>query len=231
MTPSPDIKTRFGTAVKSRRKLLRISQEELAGRAGLHRTYVADVERGARNLSLANIEKLAQALELSLPALFSRASNGNGHIPILPESLVDILLADGDERDTEQTVQSFKSAGLANRIHVVRDGQQVLDFVFCHGKYAARNPVDAPKLMLLDLKLPRVSGLEVLRQVKVNPHTRTIPVAVLTRSRSRQDEAECRRLGAETCVIKPVDLQKLASAAPQLSLSWALLRPAGQTSD
>src|SRR5437763_16620240 len=100
-----DIKNRFGTAVRSRRKKLGISQEELAGRAGLHRTYVADIERGARNLSLANIEKLARALETSIPTLF--AEQGRGGVG-------EILLVEDEATDVELTLNAFKNACLKN---------------------------------------------------------------------------------------------------------------------
>src|SRR3954467_14114475 len=120
MTPMiPDIKSRFGTAVRSRRKRLGFSQEELAGRAGLHRTYIADIERGARNLSLANIEKLAKALDSSIPILFTEvavtpngATNGHG----------DILLVEDDPSDREITLRAFRTACLSNRVQVAHDG-------------------------------------------------------------------------------------------------------------
>src|SRR5438874_6671418 len=121
----PDIKGQFGTAIRSRRKRLGISQEELAGRAGLHRTYVADIERGARNLSLANIEKLARALETSIPTLFSSEAQKTSH-----GDIGDILLVEDDAADVELALRAFKNACLSNRIQVVRDGSQALDFLF-----------------------------------------------------------------------------------------------------
>lgn len=224
-----DIKTRFGMAVRTRRKLLGFSQEELAERAGLHRTYVADVERGARNLSLANIEKLARALELSLAALFAR-TEVEKTARALPEDAVDILLVEDDARDAELTLKAFESASLANRIHTVRDGAEALEFVFCTRRYAERQMADGPKLILLDLKLPKVNGLDVLRQIKGDPRTRGIPVAVITGSPRQQDVSESLRLGAETCIVKPVDFQGLAGVVPRLDLCWALLRMADQAS-
>src|SRR6267142_1309330 len=154
---SNDIKSRFGTAVRTQRKRLGISQEELAGRAGLHRTYVADIERGARNLSLANIEKLAKALDVSIPILFSQAE------PQLKPSLVDelpeILLVEDDPSDVDLTLGAFKQACLSNRVQVVRDGAEALDFLFCTGPYKGRKP-DQPQVILLDLNLPKINGLE-----------------------------------------------------------------------
>src|ERR1043165_8267197 len=111
-----DLKRLFGTAIKSKRSELGISQEELADRAGLHRTYVSDVERGARNLSLESIEKLARALELSVSALFERAADPDG-----AERLVDIMLVEDNDHDIELTLRAFKKANIANPVRVARD--------------------------------------------------------------------------------------------------------------
>src|ERR1022692_3145166 len=132
-----DIQSHFGTAVRTRRKHLGISQEELAERAGLHRTYVADVERGARNLSLGSIEKLAHALEISIPILFTHAG---GVVNQSADRVVDILLVEDDPEEVAQTLKAFKKANLSTRVHVVRDGAEALEFVFCTGRYAGRNP-------------------------------------------------------------------------------------------
>jgi transcriptional regulator with XRE-family HTH domain len=132
-----DIQSHFGTAVRARRKHLGISQEELAERAGLHRTYVADVERGARNLSLGSIEKLAYALEISIPILFTHAG---GVVNQSADRVVDILLVEDDPEEVAQTLKAFEKANLSNRVHVVRDGAEALEFVFCTGRYAGRNP-------------------------------------------------------------------------------------------
>src|SRR5690348_16777007 len=146
MTPT-DIKNQFGTAVRTRRKRMGISQEELAGRAGLHRTYVADIERGARNLSLANIEKLAKALDVSIPALFSQAEPlGKTH---LSDDLPEILLVEDEPSDVEMTLAAFKQACLSNRVQVARDGAEALDFLFCSGLYKNRKP-NPPQVILLD---------------------------------------------------------------------------------
>src|ERR1043166_5959890 len=142
-----DIKNRFGTAVRTRRKQLGISQEELAGRAGLHRTYVADIERGARNLSLANIEKLAYALGTTIPTLFTTESdshhNGRGD---------EILLVEDEANDVELTLRAFRNSCITNRIHVVRDGAQALDFLFASGSFSNRAGEPLPELVMLDLK-------------------------------------------------------------------------------
>ena len=218
----------FGMSVRGRRNLLGISQEELAERANLHRTYISDVERGARNLSLESIEKLAQALDISISALFPHSElhlqkmikgNGNGN------DLVDILLVEDNEDDAELTLMAFKKARFANRVHVVYDGAEALDYIFCNGKYASRRKTKRPHVILLDLQLPKVSGLEVLRRVKDDKRTRQIPVVILTISDDNYDIDECRRLGAENYIVKPLDFQRLSQATPQLNLDWALLRP------
>jgi CheY-like chemotaxis protein len=216
-----DLQLRFGNAVRSRRKHLGISQEELAGRAGLHRTYVADVERGARNLSLASIEKLAQGLDVSIPALFLHAG-GEGPSPSPGASTVEILFVEDNPNDINLTLQAFEKAKLTNHVQVVRDGAEALEFLFCTGRYAHRKIEDRPRVVLLDLSLPKVNGLEVLRQIKSNERTSAIPVVVLTGSQRQQDLAESLQLGAEDYIVKPVDFNRFASVVPQLNLGWAL---------
>jgi CheY-like chemotaxis protein len=220
-------KKSFGCSVKACRKQLGISQEELAERADLHRTYVSDVERGTRNLSLQSIGRLARALETSVASLFpqselprERPVTGSGH----GEDLVDILLVENNDNDVELTLQAFKNARFTNRIHVLSDGEEALDYFFDENT-AARPATDHPHIILLDLKLPKVSGLEVLRRLKADRQTRMIPVVILTVSEDNCDIAECRRLGAENYIVKPVDFQTLIQATPQLNLNWALFRP------
>ena len=198
-----------------------ISQEELAGRAGLHRTYVADIERGARNLSLANIEKLAKALDLSIPALFSH-TEPQGKTNLVDE-LPEILLVEDEPADVELTLSAFKQACLSNRVQVVRDGAEALDFLFCTGPYKNRKP-NQPQVILLDLKLPKIDGLEVLRRIKADSRTRGIPVAVLSGSERGYDIEESKRLGAETYIVKPVDFQRFSRVTPNLKLCWALIQ-------
>jgi CheY-like chemotaxis protein len=220
-----DVKKMFGTSVRSWRNLLGISQEELAERASLHRTYVSDVERGARNLSLESIERLAHALEISVAALFPQSELDNimagGHV----KNLVDVLLVEDNPNDIELTLHAFKKARFTNRIHVVRDGAEALDYFF-KGKKTNLRSAERPHVILLDLKLPKVSGLEVLRRLKADRRTSKIPVVILTNSDESNDIAECRRLGAVNYIVKPVDFQRLIRATPRLNLNWALLKPA-----
>jgi CheY-like chemotaxis protein/predicted XRE-type DNA-binding protein len=223
-----DFKSEFGTSVKTWRKQLGYSQEELAERADLHRTYISDVERGARNLSLESITRLAEALAIPVAALFppelaggkAGASVSNGHT----KQLVDILLVEDNADDVELTLHAFRSARFANRIQLVTDGQEALDYLFCLGKYARRNPAERPQMMLLDLYLPNVSGMEVLRRIKADERTRAIPVVVLTISQVFSDFSECERLGAENYIVKPLNFQRLSQITPRLKLDWALLK-------
>jgi CheY-like chemotaxis protein len=223
-----DAKKTFGMTVKSCRKRLGISQEELAERADLHRTYVSDVERGARNLSLESITRVAGALNVAVAELFPREPAGgktngrrNGH----GRDLVDMLLVEDNPDDVALTLHAFKQSRVANRITVATDGQEALDFIFCSGKYAGRPPPDHPLVVFLDLYLPKVSGLEVLRRLKADEQTRAIPVVVLTVSQSFSDFSECQRLGAETYIIKPLNFQRLCQVTPRLQLDWALFKP------
>jgi CheY-like chemotaxis protein len=227
-----DLKSLLGSAIKSHRNGLGISQEELASRAGLHRTYVADVERGARNLSLESIDRLASALQISISGLFARvnaaAREGTGADTTVVGSgeMVDILLVEDDPHDVELTIAAFDRARISNRLQVVRDGAEALEFLFREGKYAHRQQEDHPKVILLDLNLPKVSGLEVLHRIKADPSTRSIPVIMLTVSNRDHDIAECRRLGAETYLVKPVDFHRFSEVTPKFSLRWALIKPA-----
>ena len=207
-------------AIKTERCVLGISQEELAERAGLHRTYVSDVERGARNPSIASIEKLAQALKLSVSSLFQRAGEGGKST-----ELVEILLVEDNARDVELTKLAFEKARITNPLHVVRDGVEALDFLFGTGAYQHRAYATLPQIILLDLNLPRKSGLEVLRRIKADKLTKDISVIVLTVSTRDRDIAECRRLGVETYIIKPVGFQKFSEVTPTLNLAWTLVNP------
>jgi CheY-like chemotaxis protein len=222
---SLDVTKPFGVAVKVWRHRLCISQEELAGRAGLHRTYISDVERGARNVSLISIEKLARALEISTATLFSYefVSGQSGTPRLAGEALVDILLVEDDPRDAEMAMEALK--GITNWVQLVEDGQAALDFLFCQGRFASRQSNQRPQLVLLDLRLPKIDGLEVLRRVKSDSRTATIPVVVLTASDRDRDIRTSKRLGAAAYITKPVGINNLATVTPTLRFQWALVKP------
>ena len=221
-----DIEKRFGTSVRTWRHRLRISQEELAFRASLQRSYISDIERGARNVSLKSVEKIADALGISLANLFTSVADSSGAQPLTADAMVDILIVEDSERDAEMALESLRAARLTNRIYVVRDGAAALDFLFCTGQFAHRRPDDHPKIVLLDLHLPKIDGLEVLRRVKADPRTREIPVVVVTASKNERDIVSSKQLGAETYIVKPVGFENFNRMTLQLSLQWALLKPA-----
>jgi len=213
--------------VRAWRKRLGYSQEQLAERADLHRTYVSDVERGARNLSLESITRMAEALNISAARLFPGAEPAvdSAGTSGCTSVLVEILLVDDNADDVELALHTFKQSRVANRIQVAANGQEALDYLFAEGGQADRPAVARPHLILLDLYLPKVSGLEVLRRIKGHAYTRDIPVVILTNSQAFNDFEECRRLGAETHLVKPLNFQRLSQITPRLNLDWALCQP------
>ena len=136
---------------------------------------------------------------------------------------VDILLVEDNPQDAELTTRALKKHNLANRLITVEDGAEALDFIFCRGKYATRNNGQSPKVVLLDLKLPKVSGLEVLRALKQDERTRSIPVVVVTSSREDPDIKTAYSLGANSYVVKPVDFDAFAESVSSLGLYWLLV--------
>jgi CheY-like chemotaxis protein len=136
---------------------------------------------------------------------------------------VEILLVEDNPNDLELTLRALKRHSIATRIDVVRDGAEALDFLFREGEYAARRPENRPRVILLDLKLPKVDGLEVLDRIRSDERTRTIPVVVLTSSREENDVVESYRRGGNSYIVKPVDFTKFADAVGQLGRYWAEL--------
>ncbi len=139
------------------------------------------------------------------------------------ESLVEILLVEDNPNDLELTLRALKKNNLTNRIEVVRDGAEALDFVFATGAYADRTIDDHPRVILLDLKLPKVDGLEVLQRIKGDPRTKMIPVVVMTSSQEERDIVESYRLGVNSYITKPVDFEQFTEAVRQLGMYWLLL--------
>ncbi|HLF24777.1 MAG TPA: response regulator [Anaerolineae bacterium] len=136
---------------------------------------------------------------------------------------IELLLVEDNPNDVELTLYVFKKHNLGNQIHVARDGAEALDFVFGTGAYPQRNVENPPKVILLDLKLPKVDGLEVLSRLKADPRTRKIPVVVLTSSREERDIVESYQLGVNSYIVKPVDFEQFTEAVRQLGLYWLLL--------
>ncbi len=136
---------------------------------------------------------------------------------------VEILLVEDNPTDAELTLRAFKARNFANQVFVARDGAEALDFFFGDGSHPLRDIGVVPKVVLLDLKLPKVDGLEVLRRLKADERTRTIPVVILTSSREEPDIAAAYRLGANSYIVKPVDFEAFARAVSEVGLYWLLL--------
>jgi CheY-like chemotaxis protein len=220
------MKKQFGLAIKNWRAKSAISQEELAWRAGLHRSYVADIERGVRNPSLQSIEKLAKALKVSLSSLFQPLGDISTAVVASAEGeeIVDILLVEDNPNDVELTLLAFQKANVKNRIRVAFDGAQALEYLLGAGRRPQEKFRNRPQLILLDLNLPKVNGLEVLRRIRADKYTRTIPVIVLTASQKSQEMLESKRLGVEFYIVKPVNFHRFCEVTPQLSCYWRLFR-------
>jgi two-component system response regulator len=137
-----------------------------------------------------------------------------------------ILLVEDNPDDEELTLLALKQSNIVNEVIVARDGVEALDYLFATGQHAGRDPSRLPQLVLLDLKLPRQDGLEVLRRLRADPRTQLIPVVVLTCSSEEEDVVASYRLGANSYVRKPVEFHRFADAVRQLGLYWLLLNEA-----
>ncbi len=139
------------------------------------------------------------------------------------DHIVEILLVEDNPDDEELALHALRKVNLANHIQVVRDGAEALEFIFCTGAFAGRNVHNGPKVILLDLKLPKVDGLEVLRRIKGDPHAREIPVVVLTSSHEERDIVESYKLGVNSYIVKPVDFEQFMESVRQVGYYWLLL--------
>lgn len=137
-------------------------------------------------------------------------------------SLKRILLVDDSPRDTEMALNALETSNLANEVTALRDGAEALDYLFRRGEFAGQNHA-LPIVILLDLKMPRVDGLEVLKEIKADPELRSIPVVVMTSSREEQDLVKSYQLGANAYVVKPVNFQEFVEAVKQVGFFWAVL--------
>ena len=135
---------------------------------------------------------------------------------------VEILLVEDNSRDADLTLRALKSKNLANRVHWVKDGVEALDYMFRAGAYAERDPTHAPKLVLLDIKMPKVDGIEVLRRLKSDAATRAVPVVVMTSSAEERDLVESYRLGANSFIVKPIEFDAFLDTVAQIGLYWVL---------
>jgi two-component system, response regulator len=140
-----------------------------------------------------------------------------------------ILLVEDNPDDEALTVRALNKNKIVNSLAVVRDGVEALDFLFCTGPYSERDPHEMPEVILLDLKLPKVDGLEVLRQVRANERTRLLPVVILTSSKEEQDLLKSYSFGANSYIRKPVDFSQFVEAIHQLGMYWLVLNEAPPT--
>lgn len=134
-----------------------------------------------------------------------------------------ILLVEDNPDDEVLTLHALKKNKIGNRVHVARDGAEALDFLFCQNQYADRNPYELPQLILLDIKLPKVDGLEVLRRIREDERTSLLPVVILTSSKEQQDLVQAYKNRANSYMRKPVDFKQFADAVRQLGLYWLVL--------
>ncbi len=134
-----------------------------------------------------------------------------------------ILLVEDNPDDEALTLRALKINKIANRVVVARDGEEALDYLFGTGAYAARDPRETPTVILLDLKLPKIDGLEVLRRLRANEHTQFVPVVILTSSREEQDRLQGYKLGVNSYVVKPVDFHQFSEAIKSMGLYWLVL--------
>jgi len=139
------------------------------------------------------------------------------------EKEVEILLVEDNPNDAELTMRALKKQNLANKVRLVKDGAEALDFIYAEGKYSERELENQPKVILLDLKLPKVDGLEVLKRLKEDEQTKMIPVVMLTSSKEEEDLVRSYNLGVNSYIVKPVEFDKFMASVEKLGLYWLLL--------
>lgn len=150
------------------------------------------------------------------------AQSSSSSIDFLSPQLVSIVLVEDNSADAELTIRALRRGKINNPIHHLQDGAEALDFLFCEGVYCDRVIDTPPKVILLDLKLPKVSGLEVLRRLKSDPRTQAIPVVVLTSSAQDRDMIDSYELGVNSYIVKPVDFEQFRESVQQIGLYWVL---------
>ena len=144
----------------------------------------------------------------------------------MTDSQIEILLVEDNQDDVELTLHALRRENLANHIRVVRDGEEALEFLFCNGAHSERSFDHPPRLVLLDLKLPKVDGMEVLKQLKTDPRTKTIPVVILTSSKEERDLVQSYGLGANSYIQKPVDFGQFRETVKSVGFYWLLINQA-----
>lgn len=225
MADQSSIQLHFGLVVKEIRRQYRLSQEELGNLCGLHRTYITDIEHGTRNVSLKNIFRITRALNISLSEFFSRMerySSSSLHlVSHQPASVkqtplpIDILLIEDDQNFVDLTLHELQKGNIHNKVHVSRNGQDALDVIF-GSTFSDTSVKNIPRVVLLDLYLPFVNGIEVLERIRSNRATKDIPVVVLTSSTNQDDQRYCRTLGIEEFLSKPINVGEFNAVMQRL---------------
>ena len=199
--------------IRERRLQLGISQSELSNKAGLHRTYISEVERGTQNLTIETLGKLADALETSVLILVEDASRAVR----FTENPIQILLAEDSAADIHMVERALKAAKMPTELVVLTDGRETLDYLTQKGNHGASS---LPDLILLDLHLPRKNGYEILKEIKIDNRLKQIPVVVLTNSESSVDVSKSYDLHANTFITKPVSQKKFQEAIHRVLDYW-----------
>lgn len=141
---------------------------------------------------------------------------------------IEILFAEDSSDDAMLTIRALAKSGFTNKLHHVIDGAEALDFMYCRGIYESRDITQHPKLLLLDLKMPKVSGMQVLEKIKSDPQFKAIPVVILTSSQEDPDIANCYDLGANSYIVKPVDSNNFFNAIKEMGMYWMILSQPAQ---
>ncbi|HWA28843.1 MAG TPA: response regulator [Lacunisphaera sp.] len=226
-TPPPDIQGKLGQAIKAHRLRLGVTQEELAWRADVHRTYLAGIERGARNVTIKSVANLARALQVTVEHLLAETETSPSKREGAGQGLVEILMVEDNPQDIDLALRAFRRAKFTNPVKVVGSGEEAIDYLRGSGRNPNRHAA-SHCMVLLDLKLPGISGMEVLRELKSDPKTRHIPIVVLATSRHDRDILASSRLGAENYIIKPLAFEHFSRVAANFNLHWALVKSPGR---
>lgn len=200
-------------AIHERRMELGFSQSDLAGRAGVHRTYISEVEQGSQNLTIDTLSKLADALNTTVLSLLESASQAVKKVV----NQIEILLAEDNEADVHLIQRSLRQINIATNLNVVGDGKELTDFLYRLGKF---RQAPLPDLILLDLNLPKKNGYEVLAEIKSHEELKRVPIVVLTTSSSEQDMQRSYSLHANCYIIKPSSQKEFQEAISKVVDYW-----------
>ena len=219
--------TRLGSIVRDRRRQMGLTQDELAHLSRLDEEQLSQIEHGAASVTLRSIVSLADTLHVTVGNLLARSRDFDEPphpVGQAPAAKQEILMVEDSPTDAVLTERTLRRTGITTPLWVVPSAEEAMEYLFGNGRYTRHGPT-RPQLILLDLNLPRMSGLEFLRGVKGFPSTLHIPVVILTASRSDQMIEECGRLGAESFVIKPLGIGSVVRATPNLSLRHEQKQP------